>query len=30
MKLTGPTFNAKGNEIAIEQLDLAHERLDIE
>lgn len=30
MKITGPTFNAKGNDIAIEQLDLAHERLDIE
>ena len=29
-KLTGPTLSAKGNEIAIEQLDLVHERLDIE
>lgn len=28
-KLTGPSLNAKGNDIAIEQLDLAHERLDI-
>lgn len=28
-KLTGPSMNAKGNDIAIEQLDLAHERLDI-
>lgn len=29
-KLTGPTLAAKGNEIAMEQLDLVHERLDIE
>ena len=29
-KLTGPSLNAKGNDIAIEQLDLVHERLDIE
>ncbi len=29
-KLTGPTLNAKGNEIAIEQLDLCIDRLDIE
>jgi len=28
-KLMGPSLNAKGNEFAIEQLDLAHERLDI-
>lgn len=28
-KLTGPTLNAKGNEFAVEQLDLVHERLDI-
>ena len=28
-KITGPTLTAKGNEIAIEQLDLAHERLEI-
>jgi phage tail-like protein len=28
-KLTGPSFTAKGSEIAVEQLDLAHERLDI-
>jgi phage tail-like protein len=28
-KITGPSLNAKGNDIAIEQLDLAHERLDI-
>jgi phage tail-like protein len=28
-KITGPSLSAKGNEIAIEQLDLAHERLDI-
>ena len=28
-KLTGPSLNAKGNDIAIEQLDLVHERLDI-
>ncbi len=29
-KITGPTMNAKGNEFAVEQLDLVHERLDIE
>jgi len=29
MKITGPTMNAKGNDFAVEQLDLAHERLDI-
>ena len=28
-KLTGPTLNAKGNDYAVEQLDLVHERLDI-
>ncbi len=28
-KLTGPSLNAKGNDIAIEQLDLVHERLEI-
>jgi len=28
-KLMGPTMNAKGNDFAVEQLDLAHERLDI-
>jgi phage tail-like protein len=28
-KITGPSLNAKGNDIAIEQLDLVHERLDI-
>lgn len=28
-KLTGPSLNAKGNDFAVEQLDLAHERLDI-
>ena len=28
-KMTGPTLSAKGNEIAIEQVDLAHDRLDI-
>lgn len=28
-KLTGPTLSAKGNDFAIEQLDLVHERLDI-
>lgn len=28
-KLTGPSLTAKGNDIAIEQLDLAHERVDI-
>ena len=29
-KLTGPSLTAKGNDIAIEQLDLVHERIDIE
>jgi phage tail-like protein len=29
-KITGPSLNAKGNEIAIEQIDLVVERLDIE
>ena len=28
-KLTGPSLTAKGNDIAIEQLDLAHDRIDI-
>jgi phage tail-like protein len=28
-KITGPTMNAKGNDFAVEQVDLAHERLDI-
>jgi phage tail-like protein len=28
-KITGPTLNATGNEIAIEQVDLAHDRLDV-
>jgi phage tail-like protein len=28
-KLTGPSLSAKGNEIAIEQVELAHERIDI-
>jgi phage tail-like protein len=28
-KLTGPSLNAKGNDIAIEQLDLCHDRLDV-
>ncbi|HSW22253.1 MAG TPA: phage tail protein [Burkholderiaceae bacterium] len=28
-KLTGPSLNAKGNDFAVEQLDLVHERLDI-
>jgi len=28
-KLTGPSLSAKGNDFAIEQLDLVHERLDI-
>ena len=27
-KWTGPTFNATGNEVAIETLDIAHEGLD--
>ena len=29
-KLVGPSLTAKGNDIAIEQLDLVHERLEIE
>lgn len=29
-KLSGPAMNAKGNEIAIESMDLAYDRLDIE
>jgi phage tail-like protein len=29
MKITGPSLNAKGNDFAVEQVDLAHERLDI-
>jgi phage tail-like protein len=29
-KITGPSLNAKGNDFAVEQLDLVHERLDIE
>jgi phage tail-like protein len=29
-KLSGPSLNAKGNEIAIETMELAHDRLDIE
>jgi len=29
-KLTGPSLNAKGNEIAIETMELAFDRLDIE
>lgn len=29
-KLTGPTLNATGNEIAVETMELAHERLDHE
>ncbi|NUO64752.1 MAG: phage tail protein [Gemmatimonadaceae bacterium] len=29
-KLTGPSLNAKGNEIAIETMELAYDRLDIE
>jgi phage tail-like protein len=28
-KLTGPSLNAKGNEIAIETMELAYDRLDI-
>jgi phage tail-like protein len=28
-KITGPGLNAKGNDFAVEQLDLAHERLEI-
>jgi phage tail-like protein len=29
-KLTGPSLNAKGNEIAIESMELAYDRIDIE
>ncbi len=29
LKITGPTLNAKGNDFAVEQVDLAHERVDI-
>jgi phage tail-like protein len=29
-KLSGPSLNAKGNEIAIETMELAYDRLDIE
>jgi phage tail-like protein len=29
-KITGPSLNAKGNDFAVEQLDLVHERLEIE
>ena len=29
-KLTGPSLNGKGNEIAIETMELAYDRLDIE
>jgi phage tail-like protein len=28
-KLTGPSLNAKGNEIAIETMELAYDRIDI-
>lgn len=28
-KITGPTLSAKGNEFAVEQLDLVHDRLEI-
>jgi phage tail-like protein len=28
-KLTGPSLSAKGNDFAVEQLDLVHERLDV-
>lgn len=28
-KLTGPSLAAKGNDFAVEQLDLAHDRLDV-
>ncbi len=28
-KITGPTLSAKGNEFAIEQIDIVHDRLDI-
>jgi phage tail-like protein len=29
-KITGPSMNAKGNDFAVEQLDLVHEYLEIE
>jgi len=29
-KLSGPSLNAKGNEIAVEKMELAHDRIDIE
>jgi len=29
-KMSGPTLNAKGNEIAIETMEWAHDRIDIE
>jgi phage tail-like protein len=29
-KMTGPSLNAKGNEIAIESMEWAHDRIDIE
>jgi phage tail-like protein len=29
-KLTGPSLNAKGNEIAIETMELAYDRIDLE
>ena len=29
-KLTGPSLNASGNELAIETMELAYDRLDIE
>ena len=29
-KYSGPALNAKGNEIAIESIELCHERLEIE
>jgi phage tail-like protein len=29
LKITGPSLNAKGNDFAVEQLDLAHERMEI-
>lgn len=28
-KITGPTLSAKGNEFAVEQIDIVHDRLDI-
>jgi phage tail-like protein len=29
-KLTGPSLNGKGYEIAIETMELAHDRIDLE